>query len=101
VEVTRDWRKLHDDELHDMHSPSNIITEITSERMRWSEHVAHNEENRNILRFLAGKRRCEWENNITTYLKGLGTYGASWINLSEDRDKSRAVVNAIMNSWVS
>jgi hypothetical protein len=100
VETTRDWRKLHYDELHDLHSPSNIITVITSERMRWSEHVAHTGENRNILRFLAGKCRCEWENNIKTYLKGIGTYGVSWINLAEDRDKSRAVVNAVMNSRV-
>ena len=69
VEVTRDWRKLHDDELHYLHSPSNIITVITSERMRWSEHVAHAGENRNILRVLAGICRCEWENNIKTYLK--------------------------------
>jgi hypothetical protein len=70
VEVTRDCRKLHVDELHDLHSPSNTITVIISERMRWSEHVAHTGENRNILRFLAGKCRCEWENNIKTYLKG-------------------------------
>jgi hypothetical protein len=51
VEVTRDWRKLHVDELHDLHSPSNTIMVITSERMRWSEHVARTGENRNILRF--------------------------------------------------
>jgi len=100
VEVTRDWRKLHVDKLHDLHSPSNTIMVITSERMRWSEHVADTGENRNILRFLAGKCRCEWENNIKTYLKGTGTYGVSWINLAEGRDKSRAVVNAVMNSRV-
>jgi hypothetical protein len=86
VEVSRDWRKQHNAELHDLHSPSNIITVITTERMRRSEHVAHTGENRNILRFLAGKRRCERE-NIKTYLKGTGTCGVSWINLAEDRDK--------------
>lgn len=28
VEVRRGWRKMHDDELYDLHSPSNIITVI-------------------------------------------------------------------------
>jgi hypothetical protein len=97
VEVTRDWRKLHND---DSHSPSNIITVFTSDRMRWPEHVARTGQNRIILRFLAGKRICEWENDIKRYLKGRRTDGVSWINLAEDRDKSRAVVNAVMNSRV-
>jgi hypothetical protein len=34
-----DWRKLHE-ELHNLYSPPNIITTITSRRMRWAGHVA-------------------------------------------------------------
>jgi hypothetical protein len=34
------WRKLHNDELHNLYSSSNIVRAIKSRRMRWAEHVA-------------------------------------------------------------
>jgi hypothetical protein len=92
--------KFHNDELNDSHSPSSIITVFTTDRMRGPEHVARTGENRIILRFLARKPMCEWENDIKTYLKVRRTDGVTWINLAEDMDKSRAVVNAVMNSRV-
>jgi hypothetical protein len=39
-DVTGDWRKLHNDELHNLHSSPNIIRMIMSRRMRWAGHVA-------------------------------------------------------------
>jgi hypothetical protein len=39
-EVTGDWRKLHNEELHNLHSSSSMIRMIKSRRMRWSGHVA-------------------------------------------------------------
>jgi hypothetical protein len=39
-EVTGEWRKLHNKELHDLYSSPNIITIIKSRRMRWAGHVA-------------------------------------------------------------
>jgi hypothetical protein len=39
-EVTGDWRKLHNEELHNMYSLPNIIRMIKSRRMRWAGHVA-------------------------------------------------------------
>jgi hypothetical protein len=38
-EVTGDWRKLHNVELHNLCSPPNIIRIIKSRRMRWAEHT--------------------------------------------------------------
>jgi hypothetical protein len=38
-EVTGGWRKLHNKELHNLHSSSNIIRMIKSRRMRWAGHV--------------------------------------------------------------
>ena len=35
-EVTREWRKLHNEELNDLYSPSNIVRVINSRRMRWA-----------------------------------------------------------------
>jgi hypothetical protein len=34
------WRKLHDDELHDLYSSPNIVRVIKSRGMRWAGHVA-------------------------------------------------------------
>jgi hypothetical protein len=38
-EVTREWRKLHNGELHKFYPPLDIIREIRSRRMRWAGHV--------------------------------------------------------------
>jgi hypothetical protein len=40
-EVTGDWKKLHDEELHDLYSSSSIILVIVERKMAWAEHVAH------------------------------------------------------------
>jgi hypothetical protein len=39
-EVTGEWRKLHNEELHDLYSLPSIIKIIKSRRMRWAGHVA-------------------------------------------------------------
>jgi hypothetical protein len=39
-EVTGEWRKLHNEELHDLYSSSTIVLVIKSRRMRWAGHVA-------------------------------------------------------------
>jgi hypothetical protein len=38
--VTGDWRKLHNEELHNLYSSPNIIRMIKSSKMRWAGHVA-------------------------------------------------------------
>ena len=53
--VTGEWRKLHNEELNDLYSSSNIVRVITSRRMRWVGDVARMEEGRGVHRVLVGK----------------------------------------------
>jgi hypothetical protein len=54
-EVSGGWRKLHNKELHNLYSSSNIIRMMKSRRMRWAGHVARMGETRNAYRILVGK----------------------------------------------
>jgi hypothetical protein len=53
-EATGKWRKIHNEELHDLSSP-NIVRVIKSRRMSWGKHVARSGERRGIYRLLVGK----------------------------------------------
>jgi hypothetical protein len=54
-EETREWRKLHNEELNDLYSSPNIIRVIKSRRMRWAVYVARMGERRGAYRVLLGK----------------------------------------------
>ena len=55
-EVTGEWRKLHNTELHALYSSHNIIINIKSRRLRWAGHVAQMVETRNAHRILGDLR---------------------------------------------
>ena len=61
-EVTGEWRRLHDEELNDLYSSSNIARVIKLRRMRWTGHVARMGEKRGVYRILLGKpeERNHW-----------------------------------------
>jgi len=70
--------------------------------MRWERHVARMGERKGIYRVLVGKAEVErphgrprrrWEDNI----KEVGCGGMDWIELARDRNRWRALVNAVMN----
>jgi hypothetical protein len=50
---------------------------------------------------LLGRLRRKWQNNIKMNLKEVGCGGMDWIDLGQDRDRWRALVNALMNFRVS
>jgi hypothetical protein len=101
-EVAGDWRKLHNEELHNFYSSPNIISLIKSRRMRWTWHVARMGETRNAYRISVGKPeekrpRRRWVDNIKMDLGETGRDGIDWIDLAQDRDKWRVLVNTMMN----
>jgi hypothetical protein len=53
-EVTREWRKLHNEELNDLYSSPNIVRVISSRRMRWAGHVSCMGERRGVYSVLVG-----------------------------------------------
>jgi hypothetical protein len=104
--VTGGWRKLHNEELRDLYSSPSIIRIIKSKRMKWARHVARMGEKRNVYRLLFGKPdrkrplgrpRRTWVDNIKIDLLEIGWSCVDWIGLAQDRDKWRALVNAVMN----
>ena len=104
-EVTREGRKLHNEELNDLYSSSNIVRVIKS-RMRWAGHIAHMGERRGVYRVLVGKPegkrplgrpRRRWEDDIKMNLQEVGCGGMDWIELVQDRDGWLDLVNALMN----
>jgi len=107
-EVTGEWRKLHNEELRDIYSLPNIVRVVKSRRMRWVGHVAHMGEGRSVRRVLVGKpegkrplgrSRLRWEDNIKMDLWEVGG-GGDWMELVQDRDRWRVLVNMVMNFWV-
>jgi len=73
--------------------------------MRWVGHVARTGERRGVYMVLVGKPedkrplgrpRRRWEDNIKKGLQEVGCRCMDWIELAQDRDRSRALVNAVM-----
>jgi hypothetical protein len=88
-----------------LYSSPDVIRQIKSKRMRWVGNVARMGEGRNVYRVLVGKPegkrllerpRRRWEDGIKMDLREIGG-GVEWIHLAQDRDRWRAVVNAVMN----
>jgi hypothetical protein len=49
-DVTGEWRKMHNDELHNLYSSPDIIRQVKSRRMRWAGHVARMGEERKVYK---------------------------------------------------
>jgi hypothetical protein len=98
-------RRLHDKELCALYSSPNIIQVIKSRRLRWAGHAAN-----------MGRKQVHtgfgWGNSkegdyledtsvdgrvILKWILEKWDGGVDWIDLAQDRDRWRAVVNAVMN----
>jgi hypothetical protein len=107
-EATEEWTRLRNKELNDLCSSPNIIRVIKSRRMRWAQNVARMGKRDVHIGFWWGVLK---EGN---HLGDPGVDGRIilklifkkldgtmyWIELTQDRDRWRAVVNAVMNRRV-
>jgi hypothetical protein len=99
-EVAGGWRRLHNDELHNLYTSPNVFRLTKSRRLRREGHVARMGEVRNGYRFLVGKpegkrplgrsgRRWEY---IRMDLREIGSEVVEWIYLAQDTEKLRTFV---------
>ena len=104
--VTGQWRKLHNEELNLLYCSPSIFRVIKSRGMRWAGHVAGMGEGRRVYRTYVwkperkiplGRSRCRWEDNIKMDFQEIGLGNMEWIELAQDRDRWRALVNVVMN----
>jgi hypothetical protein len=109
-EVTRERRKLHNKELNNSYSsPSNVRVK-KSRRMRWTGHVTRmrrvgvytgfwwgNLSERDHL----GNPGIDGRIILSSIFKKWDVGGMDWIELAQERDRWRALVNAVMNLRVS
>ena len=79
---------------------------IKSIIIRWAGHVVRMGERRGVYRVLVGepegkrplgRPRRRWEDNIKMDFQEVGCGGMNWIELAQDRDRWRSLVNAVMN----
>ena len=106
-EVIGERRKLHNEELRDLYSLPNIVRVVKSRRMRWEGHVARMGEGRGVHRVLVGRKtegkrpmgrpRRRWEDNSKMDLQEVGGGCGDWMELAQDRDRWRELVNTVMN----
>ena len=97
---------FHNEELHSLYRPPNIVREIKSRRLRWAGHVARMEEGRSAFIILTGKPtgkrplgrpRRRWEDNIRVDFEEICINAGNWLDSAQDRNYWRALVNAALN----
>jgi hypothetical protein len=90
----------------DLYSSPSIIRMIKSRRLRWAGHVSGMERKgmHKGVRWESQKERDHWEDLevggriiLRWLLREIGCGGMDWIDLAQDKDQWRALMNTVMN----
>jgi hypothetical protein len=99
----------NNEELHNFYFSPSVIKMIKSRGMRWTGHVAQMGDKRNAYEILVGKpegkrpwgrRRRRWVDDIKMDLREIGWDGMDWVDVAQNRDQWKALVNSVMNLQV-
>ena len=103
-DVTGEWRKLYNEELNDLYCSPNMVRVVISRRIRWARHVACMGEMKDVClvgkpegKRPLGRPRHRWDDSIKMDLQEWDVNGTNWIELAQDRERWRELVNAVMN----
>jgi hypothetical protein len=103
--VAGDWRRLHNEKLHNLYASPYIIRAMKSRKMRWAGHVARVKEMRNAYSILVGrhegkrplgKPRSKWKNNISMNLSEIRRENVDWFKLAQVTGQRQALVKTVM-----
>jgi hypothetical protein len=96
-EVTGDWRKLHNENLHNLYSSPSLIRMIKSKTMARAEYVVRmGRRGKPKGKRPPGRPRPTCVDNIKMDLREIRWGYMGWIDLAQDRDQWRALVNTVM-----
>jgi hypothetical protein len=97
-EVMGGWRKLDNEELHNLYSSPSIFRVIKSRKIKWARHVARMGQKRNVYRILVGKPegsrllgrpRLRREDNVKMDLREIGWGGMVCMDVAQYRHQYR------------
>ena len=101
-----EWRRLHNKKLHSLYHSSNIVRIIKSRRLKWAGHVTRMDDGMRALKILTGTSikkdtfmgpRHRWEDTIRNDLTKMGTNTRNYVDLAQNRNYWRALMNATLN----
>ena len=104
--MTGEWRRLHNDELHELYDSSDVVRIIKSQQIRWARHVARMGEKRKIIfrcgwkagrKEVIGKTETLLGDNIRRDLGEVGVRDENWLDVFQDRILWRTFVTVAMN----
>ena len=100
-----EWRRLHNEEVHSLYCPPNIIRVIKSRRFKYAGHVARMEEGRSVFKILRdkpkgkrplGRPRRRWEDNIRMDLEEIDVNSRNWVDWAQGVYYWGALVNVAL-----
>ena len=105
-DVNAEWRMLHNEKLLSLYRSPNVVRVIKSRSLRWAGHVARMGEDTSASKILTGtpagerpleRHRRRWEDNIRMGLREICISTRNRVDMAQDRDYWRALVNASLN----